>query len=79
MDKDQKEILGSFPAIDDKKIVRQIVIAQRIRSYYPGEESHLKSFYLDTIHGPQIHKTDDPKIFTLNDGTLLKRKQVDNQ
>jgi hypothetical protein len=70
------EILASFPVVDEKKILRRIVIAQEIRSYYPGKDLHFKNFYLDEVGGPKIQKTNDPDTFKLLDGTLLKRKWV---
>ena len=76
MGKKKEEILGAFLAVDDKKIVRKIIISQESKACYRGKDIHLKNLYLDKIHGPRIHKTDNPDIFTLTDGTILRRKWV---
>lgn len=74
MNKPKKEIIGSFTVLDDKQEIRKIVVSQDIITLYSGNTSHSKNLHLDTIDGVEVYKTNDPDIFRLPDGTLLRRK-----
>lgn len=74
MNKPKQEIIGSFTVIDNKQEIRKIVVSQDIIAHYSGNTNHSKNLHLDTIDGLEVYKTQDPDVFRLPDGTLLRKK-----
>ncbi len=59
--------------IDDKQELRQVIVSQDILSHYSGKTSHTKNLRLDNSDGVEVYNTDDPDIFRLSDGTILRK------
>lgn len=74
MKKRKQEIIGSFTVVSDKQELRKIVISQEIVSHYSGQINHSKNLNLDSIDGAEVFQTEDPDIFKLADGSILRRK-----
>lgn len=60
--------------MNDRQEIKKIVVSQDIIAHYSGDTTHSKNLHLDSIDGVKVYKTDDPDIFKLIDGTLLRRK-----
>lgn len=60
--------------VNDKQEIKKIIVSQDIITHYSGDTSHSKNLNLDSIDGIKVYKTNDPNIFTLIDGTTLRRK-----
>ncbi len=69
----KQELIGSFTVIDNNQEVKQVVVSQDIVTHYSGETSHTKNLHLDSIDGIEVHKTSNPDIFELPDGTTLRK------
>jgi len=67
-------VIGSCTAREDNK-PHKIIISQSIADYHKGQE-HIapKQLNLDNINGPEVFKTEDPDIFLLADGTILRKR-----
>ncbi len=73
MKKRKPELIGSFTVINDKLELRKIIVTQDRVSHYCGKINHLKNLNLDSIEGVKVFKTEDPDIFRLADGSLLRK------
>jgi len=74
MDEIQKEIIASFTVRLHDNSQRKIIVSQDIVNNYNGQKlGNNKTLTLETIDGPKVSKTKDPKIFLLADGTVLKK------
>ena len=71
----KKESVGSFTVVDDQHIVRRIVVCQDSIINSKGEEIFSKNLYLDDMDGEKIYRTEDPYIFKLIDGNILKKQR----
>lgn len=69
----KQELVGIFTVINNKQELKQVVVSQDIVSFYKGEASHTKNLHLDSIDGSEVYKTDDPEIFKLPDGSILRK------
>lgn len=74
MKKRKQELIGSFTVVNDKQELRKIVVSQDIISHYCGKTNHSKNLNLDSIDGAEVFKTEDPDIFKLADGSILRKK-----
>jgi hypothetical protein len=74
MKKRKQEFIGSFTALNNKQELKKIIISQDILPHYCGNSNHSKNLFLETMNGIQVFKTEDPNIFQLSDGSLLKKK-----
>jgi hypothetical protein len=74
MKTEKKELIGVFTVVNNKQELRQVIVSQDIVSHYSSEDSHTKSLHLDTIDGVEVNKTNDPDIFELPDGSILRIK-----
>lgn len=74
MTRSKQEEVGTITVVDDAQNLKQVIISQDNISYYKRDNSHTKSLHLDTIDGPEVFKTNDPNIFTMQDGALLRKK-----
>ena len=68
--------MGSFTVINNKHELKQVIVSQDIVTHYSGEDSHSKNLHLETIDGVEVHKTNDPDIFELPDGSTLRKKNA---
>lgn len=71
----REEIIASFNVENEIKEVKQVIVVQEIRSLYSKEETYTKKFRLESLGGAAVYKTENPSIFQLANGTLLKRKK----
>jgi hypothetical protein len=69
-----EEICGSFVVVNEKRELQKVVVIQDVLSHYPKEHRCSKTFRLESINGMAVYRTDDPDIFKLIDGTLLKKR-----
>ncbi len=69
-----EEICGSFAVVNEKRELKKVVVIQDALSHYPKEQRCSKTFRLESINGVSVYRTDDPDIFQLIDGTLLKKR-----
>ena len=69
----REEICASFAVKSDKNEQKQVVVTQDIISHYRKEENYSKKFHLDSLDGPAVYQTENPDVFQLSDGTILKR------
>ena len=74
MKKRKQELIGSFTVVNDKQELRKIVVSQDIISHYCGKTNHSKNLNLDSIDGAEVFKTEDPDLFRLSDGSILRKK-----
>lgn len=75
MNGENRVAIGSFAAIENNKAQREIIVSQSVSSYYSGRE-HIapKQLNVSSINGPKVFKTEDPNVFLLADGTILKKR-----
>lgn len=71
----REEIIASFNVENEIKELKQVIVVQEIRSLYSKEETYTKKFRLESLGGAAVYKTENPSIFQLANGTLLKRKK----
>ncbi len=76
MKKRKQEFIGSFTAVNNKQELQKVIVSQDILPHYCGKSNHSKHLFLETINGIQVFKTEDPAIFRLSDGSLLRKKSV---
>jgi hypothetical protein len=69
----REEICASFAVKNDKNEQKQVVVTQDILAHYRKEENYSKKFHLDSLDGPAVYQTENPDVFRLSDGTMLKR------
>ncbi len=74
----KEEILGSFTVINEANELKQVIVSQDIVTHYSKEESYPKHFRLESLYGVAVYQTEDPDIFQLVNGTILKRKKGEN-
>lgn len=74
MKRSKKEEIGTFTVIDDTLEVKKIVIGQDKISHYKRDNNHKKSLHLNSLDGPEVFKTNDPNIFKLQNGSILKKR-----
>jgi hypothetical protein len=55
---------------------QKILISQDILPHYCGNSSCSKNLFLENIKGAEVFKTEDPNVFRLSDGTLLRKKST---
>ena len=68
-----QEICGSFAVVTEKREIKTVVVTQEVLSYYRKEERYSKTFHLESPNGVPVYRTEDPDIFQLIDGSLLKK------
>lgn len=73
--KKDKEICGDFTVETEDNQIKQVLALQDLLSHYSKEENYSKTFCLDSLDGVTVYKTENPTIFRLANGTLLKRKK----
>jgi hypothetical protein len=71
----KKETIGSFIVVDDQRFIRTIVVCQETFINTKGEVINSKNLYLERSNGEKIHRTEDPDVFKLNDGNILKKQR----
>ena len=76
MKKRKQEFIGSFTVMNNKQQLQKIIISQDILPHYYGNSNHSKSLFLEAINGMKVFKTEDPNVFKLSDGSLLRKKSV---
>jgi hypothetical protein len=69
-----EEICGSFAVVTEHLEIKKVVVIQDALSHYDKEKSYSKTFRLESLNGMAVYRTDDPDIFQLIDGTLLKKR-----
>ncbi len=69
-----EEICGSFTVVTKNRELKEVVVIQDVLSYYGKEHTCLKKFRLGSLSGIAVYRTDDPDIFRLEDGELLKKR-----
>ena len=74
MQNKKEEICGSITVITEKHELKKIVVIQDVVSYYSKEHIYSKKFRLESLNGVSVYRTDDPDIFCLADGSLLKKR-----
>jgi hypothetical protein len=74
MKKRKQELIASFTVVNDAQELRIIIVSQDIISHYCGKTNHSKNLSLDSIDGAEVFKTENPDIFKLSDGSILRRK-----
>lgn len=70
-----EEIIASLPVVDEANEIKQVIVSQDSVPHYSGEESYYKHFRLESLYGEVIYKTEDPNIFKLVDGAILRRRK----
>lgn len=73
MDYSKKEVIGHFSVVDNKRERKQVIVSQEVITHYSGTANHSKSLSLDSLDGPEVYKTEDPSLFKLLDGTILRK------
>lgn len=69
------EIIGVFTVSKEDKSQGKIIISQNMADYYDGQtERNRKKLNLDSLDGPEVYRTKDPKVFMLEDGSLLRKR-----
>ncbi len=53
---------------------KEVVVIQDVLSYYGKEHNCSKKFRLGSLGGVPVYRTEDPDIFRLDDGQLLKKR-----
>ncbi|WP_163339786.1 hypothetical protein [Desulfopila sp. IMCC35008] len=66
-------ICGSFTVETEDHQVKRVIICQDIVTHYDKEKSYAKYFRLESPSGIAVYRTDNPSLFQLGNGTLLKR------
>lgn len=70
-----EEIIASLPVVDEANEIKQVIVSQDNVPHYSGEESYYKHFRLESVYGEVVYKTEDPNIFKLVDGAILRRRK----
>lgn len=73
--KNREKICASFTVEDENSELKKVVITQDILSHYRKEENYSKKFRLNSLDGPVVYQTENPDVFQLFDGTILKRRK----
>lgn len=69
------EIIGSFLVNKEDESEGKIVVSQDVTDYYDGQlNGERKKLNLDSLDGPEVYRTKDPKVFMLEDGSFLKKR-----
>ena len=69
------EIIGSFLVNKEDESQGKIIVSQIMADYYDGKlQGARKKLNLDSLDGPEVYRTQNPKVFMLEDGSLLKKK-----
>lgn len=69
------DIIGSFLVNKEDESQGTIIVSQIMATYYDGQQQGArKKLNLDSLNGPEVYRTRDPKVFILEDGSLLKKK-----
>ena len=69
-----KEEISSFFVISTTNEIMKVVVSQPLKINYQKDEVYIgKYFHLNKINGPEVYKTDDPTLFKLANGKILKR------
>lgn len=58
----------------DKELI-QVVILQDSFSHYSKEKSYTKTLRLESPEGVTVFPTEDPDVFQLSNGTILRKKR----
>ncbi len=66
------EICGSFTVETEDHQLKRVIICQNIVTHYDKGKSYTKYFRLESPGGAAVYKTENPSIFQLANGTLLK-------
>lgn len=74
MKKVPQEILASFTVECANHELKDVVIVQDIHHFYHKDVIYRKTYRLESLEGERVYLTDDPNIFKLGDGSILKRK-----
>lgn len=72
--KNRREVCASFTVENENHEIKKVVVTQDLLSHYRKEENYFKKFRLESFDGPLVSQTEDPDIFQLANGTILKRK-----
>jgi hypothetical protein len=75
MNRRDKEICGTFMVENKDKELIQVVVLQDNLSHYSKGKSYTKTLRLESPEGVIVHPTEDPDIFKLSNGTILKKKR----
>lgn len=70
----KQEEICTITVVDDAQERKQIIVCQDSVSYYKKDNNHKKTFHLDSFDGPEVFTTNDPNIFKLSTGELLRKK-----
>ncbi len=70
----KQQLIGVFAVVDSNQELQKIVVSQDIVSHYSGDTSHTKNLHLNTVDGVEVYKTEDPDIFKLPDGAILRKR-----
>ena len=76
MKKRKQELIGSFAAMNTKQELQKIIVSQDIIPHYFGDSNHSKNLFLENINGTEVFKTEDPNLFRLSDGSILRKKSA---
>jgi hypothetical protein len=71
----KQEICASFTVENEDHVLKQVIVTQDILSHYNKEDSYSKKFRLESLDGPVVYRTEDPDIFKLDNGMLLKKRK----
>lgn len=69
-----EKICGSFDVVTERRELKKVVVVQDVLSYYGKEERYSKKFRLESLDGMSVYRTEDPDIFRLDDGSLIKKR-----
>lgn len=70
-----KEVCGTFMLENTDKELIQVVVLQDSFSHYSKEKSYTKTLRLGSPQGVPVYPTEDPDIFQLSNGTILRKKR----
>jgi CDP-diacylglycerol pyrophosphatase len=73
--KKREELCAAFIMEDENGELKKLVVTQEIHPHYRKEEDYSKKFRLDSPDGPVVYQTENPDVFQLFDGTILKRRK----
>lgn len=71
----REEVCASFTVENEDQELKEVIVTQDSLALYRKEENYSKKFRLESFKGPVVYQTENPDIFQLANGTILKRKK----